>query len=64
DPPDTRWWDSSARLLMKRYSLGYPNEHYLDTTGGGHGFAYYNRQAERTLKFLVDRLEQERRRLP
>lgn len=64
DPADTRWWDSSDRLHMKLYSLGVPHEFDLETTGGGHGFAYYNRQAERTLKFLVDRLEQERRRLP
>lgn len=64
DPTDTRWWDSSDRLHMKLYSLGIPHEYDLETVGGGHGFAYYSRQAPRALQFLVERLEQERLRLP
>jgi pimeloyl-ACP methyl ester carboxylesterase len=63
DPADERWWDSSDRLRMKLYSLGIPHECELERSGGGHGFAYYNVMAERAITFLVDRLEQERRRL-
>ncbi len=63
DPADYRWWDSADRLRMKLYSLGVPHECDLETTHGGHGFEYYNVMAERAVKFLVDRLDQERRRL-
>jgi S-formylglutathione hydrolase FrmB len=64
DPADVRWWDGADRLRMKLYSLGVPHECDLETTGGGHGFTYYNLMAERAIGFLVDRLEQEHRRLP
>lgn len=64
DPADERWWDSVDRLAMKLYSLGVAHEIDMETTGGGHGFEYYNRMAEKTVQFLVSRLEQERRRLP
>ena len=63
DPADHRWWDSADRLRMKLYSLGVPHECDLETTGGGHGFDYYNLMAERAVRFLMDRLDQERRRL-
>ncbi len=64
DPEDFRWWESADRLRMKLYSLGVPHECDLETSGGGHGFDYYNRMAERAITFLVERLDQERRRLP
>lgn len=63
DPADQRWWDSADRLRMKLYSLGVPHECDLETTDGGHGFQYYNRMAERAIRFIVERLESERRRL-
>lgn len=63
DPVDHRWWDSADRLRMKLYSLGVPHECDLETTGGGHGFDYYNLMAERALNFIAERLDQERRRL-
>ncbi len=63
DPADPRWHESADRLRMKLYSLGIPHECDLDTTGGGHGFGYYNLQAPRAVEFLVQRLEQERRRV-
>src|SRR5688572_25955785 len=56
DPTDHRWWDSADRLRMKLYSLGVMHECDLETTGGGHGFNYYNLMAERAVTFLVDRL--------
>ena len=62
-PTDSRWWESSDRLRMKLSSLGVPHTADLETTGGGHGFQYYNLMAETAVGFLAERLEQERRRL-
>ncbi len=62
-PTDVRWWDSADRLRMKLNSLGIPFECDLETEGGGHGFQYYNQMAERAVTFLIQRLDQERRRL-
>ncbi len=56
DPADTTWWDSADRLRMKLWSLGVPFECDLETSGGGHGFEYYNRMAERALAFIATRL--------
>ena len=64
DPTDFRWLDSADRLRMKLGSLGVPFECDLETVGGGHGFSYYNVMAKRTVEFLVERLEQERLRVP
>lgn len=63
DPADYRWWESADRLRMKLWSLGVPHECDLETTGGGHGFEYYNTMAERVVSFIAERLDQERRRL-
>lgn len=63
DPIDERWWNSADRLRMKLWSLGVPHECDLETTGGGHGFEYYNRQAAKTINFLAERLERERLRV-
>ncbi|MBI2478451.1 MAG: esterase [Planctomycetia bacterium] len=63
DPTDHRWWESADRLRMKLYSLGVPHECDLETSGGGHGFDYYNIMAERAVSFIAERLDQERRRL-
>jgi poly(3-hydroxybutyrate) depolymerase len=58
DPTDVRWHDSADRLRMKLYSLGIPHECDLETSGGGHGFEYYNRMAASAIGFLAARLEQ------
>ena len=63
DPADQRWHESAERLRSKLWSLGVPHVCDLVTTGGGHGFEYYNRMAERAIGFLVERLDQERRRV-
>lgn len=63
DPVDYRWHESADRLRMKLFSLGIPHACDLETSGGGHGFEYYNRMADRAIGFLVDRLEQEQRRV-
>jgi S-formylglutathione hydrolase FrmB len=63
DPADETWWDSADRLRMKLWSLGVPHECDLETTGGGHGFEYYDRMAPAAIEFLVDRLDRERLRI-
>ena len=63
DPADARWFPSVDRLQMKLSSLGVPHECDLVTSGGGHGFAYYNCLAEKAIGFLAERLEREQRRL-
>src|SRR5262249_16956418 len=63
DPIDLRWHESADRLRMKLAALGIPHECDLETSGGGHGFEYYNRMAERALGFVASRLEAERLRV-
>jgi S-formylglutathione hydrolase FrmB len=63
DPTDLRWHESAEKLRMKLAALGIPHECDLETTGGGHGFEYYNRQAEKALDFVARRLESERLRV-
>ena len=64
DPVDSYWFEGVDRLQMKLYSLGVPHEYDFETSAGGHGFAYYNVQAQKAVEFLVERMEQERLRLP
>lgn len=63
DPSDYRWHESADRLRMKLSALGIPHEVDLDTSGGGHGFEYYNRMAEKAVGFIAARLESERLRV-
>jgi S-formylglutathione hydrolase FrmB len=63
DPADLRWHESAEKLRMKLAALGIPHQCDLETTGGGHGFEYYNRMAERAVGFLASRLDSERLRI-
>ncbi len=63
DPVDERWHESADRLRMKLAALGIPHGCDLETSGGGHGFEYYNRMAEAAVAFLVERLDSERLRV-
>lgn len=63
DPIDYRWHESADRLRMKLSALGIPHEVDLDTSGGGHGFEYYNRMAAKAVSFIAARLESERLRV-
>jgi pimeloyl-ACP methyl ester carboxylesterase len=63
DPADERWHESADRLRMKLNALGIPHEADLTTSGGGHGWTYYDRMAGRAIGFLADRLERERLRV-
>ena len=63
DPIDLRWHESAEKLRMKLAALGIPHEYDLETSGGGHGFEYYNRMAEKAVTFLVERLDSEQARV-
>jgi S-formylglutathione hydrolase FrmB len=63
DPTDLRWHESADRLRMKLAALGIPHDYDLETSGGGHGFEYYSRMADKALDFIANRLEAERRRV-
>jgi S-formylglutathione hydrolase FrmB len=63
DPIDTRWHDSADRLRMKLAALGIPYTADLETSGGGHGFEYYNRMADVAVSFIATALERERLRV-
>lgn len=63
DPLDVRWHESAERLRMKMAALGIPFACDLETSGGGHGFEYYNRMAEPAIRFIAERLESERLRV-
>ena len=60
---DERWHDSAERLRMKLSSLGVPFECDLETDNGGHSYQYFCHMAERSVGFLAERLEKERRRI-
>ncbi len=61
DPGD-HWHESNDRLRMKLFSLGVPHECDLETEAGGHSWDYFNAMAERSVDFIAERLEKERRR--
>ncbi len=63
DPTDLRWHESADRLRMKLAALGIPHACDLESSGGGHGFEYYNRMAEKALAFIAERLDAERLRV-
>jgi S-formylglutathione hydrolase FrmB len=63
DPADFRWHESAERLQMKLAALGIPHECDLETSAGGHGFAYYNHMATRAVAFVAERMERERLRV-
>lgn len=64
DPADEFWFEGTERLAMKLASSGVPFEKDFTTTAGGHTWEYFKAMAEPVVQFLVDRLDQERRRLP
>ncbi|MEX0711178.1 MAG: alpha/beta hydrolase-fold protein [Pirellulales bacterium] len=63
DPADHRWHESAEKLRMKLAALGIPHECDLETSAGGHGWAYYNHVGPAAIAFIADRLEKERLRL-
>jgi S-formylglutathione hydrolase FrmB len=62
-PSDECWYDSAERLRMKLSSLGVPFDCDLETDNGGHSYEYFCHMAERSVGFLAERLERDRRRV-
>jgi len=69
DPSDVRWHDGAVRLDSKLRALGIPHVARLESrgpfTGGatGHSPEYYDRVAPDAIRFVLESLETESRRL-
>lgn len=63
DPEDVDWFRGNDRLHEKLSALGVPHTIDFTTSAGGHTWDYFNRMAEPTIRFLVEGLEKESRRL-
>lgn len=63
DPDDLHWHDGAVRLHGKLVALGIPHLALLEPRGGGHGVEYYDRVAPDVMRFLLDALDNESRRL-
>ncbi|MFM7035701.1 MAG: alpha/beta hydrolase-fold protein [Planctomycetia bacterium] len=64
DPSDLHWHDGADRLHSKLVALGIPHTAILEPRGGGHGPEYYDKVAPEIIRFVLDSLDAESRRLP
>lgn len=64
DPADLHWHDGAVRLHSKLSALGIPHTAILEPHGGGHSPAYYNAVAPAIIRFVLDALDAESRRVP
>ena len=71
DPRDEHWHEGAARLREKLAALGIPHTALLEprvdpetaSRGGAHGPAYYDLVAPEVVRFVLDALDGEARRL-
>jgi pimeloyl-ACP methyl ester carboxylesterase len=63
DPEDADWVRGNDRLHEKLNALGVPHTLDMTTSAGGHTWEYFNRMAEPAIRFIVEGLEKESRRL-
>ncbi|OWK47524.1 esterase [Fimbriiglobus ruber] len=63
DPADAQWYRGNDRLNEKLSAIGVPHTADLDTSRGGHTWAYFDAMARPAFQFLVDALAKESRRL-
>ena len=63
DPADEHWFDGADRLRSKLVALGIPHVALLEPRGGGHGQEYYDRVSADVVQFMLERLDQESRRI-
>lgn len=63
DPADLDWHESADRLRMKLAALGIPQNYDIETTYGGHSWTYFEHKLPDAMKFLIERLEAEQRRI-
>jgi len=57
DPADEMWFRGNDRLHEKLRALGVPHQVDFETAAGGHSWAYFDRMARPTLRFIRDSLE-------
>jgi len=63
DPTDGHWHDGAVRLHGKLVALGIPHVAVLEPRAGGHGLGYCDHVAPDAMRFVLDALDQESRRL-
>jgi S-formylglutathione hydrolase len=63
DPEDRDWYRGNDRLHEKLAALGIEHTCDLTTRAGGHSWQYFNRMADRAVRFVQAGLEQQSRRL-
>jgi S-formylglutathione hydrolase len=63
DPADVEWYRGNDRLHEKLTALGLPHVADLETTAGGHSWAYFDRMAGPMMAFVAEALRKESRRL-
>jgi S-formylglutathione hydrolase FrmB len=63
DPDDLHWHDGAVRLHGKLVALGIPHLALLEPRGGGHSIDYYDRVAPNVMRFILDALDKESRRV-
>lgn len=63
DPADEHWYDGAVRLQSKLVALGIPHVALLEPRGGGHDPIFYDRIAPDVIAFILERLDQESRRI-
>ncbi len=63
DPDDVAWYRGNDRLHEKLSALGIPHTIDLTTQAGRPSWPYFDRMAEPVVRFLIEGLEKESRRL-
>ena len=63
DPTDAEWFRGNDRLHEKLSAVGVPHTADLATEAGGHSWAYFDAMAAPMLRFLVQALTADARRL-
>lgn len=63
DPTDTQWYRGNDRLHEKLTAMGLPHVADLETSAGGHSWAYFDRMAAPMIGFVSEALRAESRRL-
>lgn len=63
DPADHEWYQGNDRLQEKLRAFGVPHVADLESTAGGHGWEYFESQAEPLLEFLKSSLVARSRKL-
>jgi len=64
DPADWQWHDGAVRLHSKLVALGIPHTALLEPRDGGHSALYDDGVAPEVIRFVVDALDRESRRIP